>query len=693
MSNALYRLGRVAARRPYAIVGAWLAVAVLVVAASAGFGRDLEDTFDAPGTDSAQARAMLGAAGSERAGLTAHVVVTPRGGEATVAQRRRSTSSRPARPPCRTSSTPAASCRLTAGWPSSGVQYPVLEELRRADLDRLKAFVGEQRAGSPLRIELGGDLFSAFEDSGVGIGELLGLVAAIVILLVAFGSVAAMALPIGMALFGLAVGISSMSLIAHLISIPSFAPQLASMIGLGVGIDYALLLVTRHREHLARGMEVEEAAGQSVATAGRAVIFAGGTVVIAILGLVVAGIPFMTAAGVAISVVVLIMVLASITLLPAFLALAGARIGGRRAAGGIRWLRWGDHVSRHAVAYAVGATALLLVLAAPALDLRLGSPDEGSLPTTRTERRAYDLVARGFGPGINGPLVLVASRGEAQRVRAAAAADPGIAAVAPPEVKGGVATLLAYPTTAPQDDATVATIQRLRATVDAHVGGNTADWTDIGDRLEQRLPYFLGAVVLLSFLLLTVVFRSVLVPLKAAILNLLGVAAAYGVLVVVFQWGWAAGLIGLESTLPIVPFIPVFMFAILFGLSMDYEVFLLSRVREHYLQTGDNHAAVDPGHRRHRPGDHLGGADHDRRVRRLRARRRPADQDVRPRPRHRDPDRRHGHPAGARSRDDDAARRRQLVAAALARPLAPGAPGGGDGQPRESRPVATHSSE
>jgi RND superfamily putative drug exporter len=594
MSNALYSLGRVAARRPYAIVGAWFAVAVLVVAASAGFGRDLEDSFDAPGTDSAQARAMLGAAGSERAGLTAHVVVTLRAGETTLRsaaldELQAGAAALPNVLDARRVVSPDGRVAVIR------VQYPVLEELSRADLDRLKAFVGEQRAGSPLRIELGGDLFSAFEDSGVGIGELIGIVAAIVILLAAFGSVVAMGLPIAMALFGLALGISSMSLIAHLIAIPSWAPQLASMIGLGVGIDYALLLVTRHREHLARGMEVEEAAAQSVATAGRAVIFAGGTVVIAILGLIVAGIPFLTAAGVGISIVVLIMVLASITLLPALLALAGPRIGGRRAAGGIRWQRWGDNVSRHAVTYAVGATALLLVLAAPALDLRLGSPDEGNLPTTRTERRAYDLVARGFGPGINGPLVLVASAGEAQRVRAAVAADPGIAAVALPEVRGDVATLLAYPTTAPQDDATFATIQRLRATVDAHVGGNTADWADIGDRLERRLPYFLGAVVLLSFLLLTVVFRSVLVPLKAAILNLLGVGAAYGVLVLVFQWGWAADLIGLESTLPIVPFIPVFMFAILFGLSMDYEVFLLSRVREHYLQTGDNHTAVIEG--------------------------------------------------------------------------------------------------
>jgi putative drug exporter of the RND superfamily len=506
MSHALYRLGRLAARRPYATVGAWLAVAVLVVAGSAGFGRELEDSFDVPGTDSAQAR-----------------------------------------------------------------------------------------AASPLQIELGGDLFSAFEDSGVGVGEVIGIVAAIVILLVAFGSVIAMGLPIGIALFGLVLGISSMSLVAHLIAIPSFAPQLASMIGLGVGIDYALLLVTRHREHLAGGLAVEEAAARSVATAGRAVVFAGGTVVIAILGLIVAGIPFLTAAGVGISVVVGIMVLASITLLPAFLALAGPRIGGRRAESSARWQRWGAHVSRHAMPYAVGATALLVALTAPALDLRLGSPDEGNLPTTRTERRAYDLVARGFGPGINGPLVLVAGAREAERVRSEAAADPGIAAVAPPEVRGRVATLLAYPTTAPQDDATVATIQRLRSSVDAHVGGNTADWADAGDRLEDRLPYFIGAVVLVSFLLLALVFRSVLVPLKAAILNLLGVGAAYGIVVVVFQWGWAAGLIGLESTVPVLPFIPVVMFAVLFGLSMDYEVFLLSRVHEHYVRTGDNRAAVIQG--------------------------------------------------------------------------------------------------
>ena len=468
---------------------------------------------------------------------------------------------------------------------------------------------------------MGVDLFVAFEEPQLGPGELIGLVAAVVILLVAFGSLIAMGLPIGMAVFGLALGISSMSLLTYLIAVPSWVPQLGSMIGLGVGIDYALFIVTRHREHLGRGMSVEESAGRAVATAGQAVIFAGGTVVIAILGLAVAGIPFLTAAGVAIAVMVLIVVAASITLLPALLGLAGHRINGLRRRGrrrtaaratvSVRWTRWGQAVSRNAWASVIGVTILLLALTAPVLDLKLGFPDEGTLPETRTERRAYDLVADGFGPGSNGPLVIAVATandpGVVDPLVRAIAADAGVARVAPPEIdaKAGVAALLAFPTTSPQDEATSETIKRLRTEVlpsvlagssaRAHVGGQTATWVDLGDRVTDRLPLFVAAVVLLSFLLLTVVFRSLLVPLKAAVMNLLSIGAAYGVLVMVFQWGWGAGLIGLETTVPVIPFIPIFMFAILFGLSMDYEVFLLSRVREHYLKTGDNDASVIHG--------------------------------------------------------------------------------------------------
>jgi RND superfamily putative drug exporter len=430
MTHGLYRLGRLAARRPWAVIGAWLVVAVLVIAASGAQGRDLEDTFDVPGLDSQQARELLTAAGSDRAGLTAQVVATPRDEGATFFDSPRARAAlaeiqdgAAALPAVLGTSDPAGALSSGRAAASSGsvspdgrvavirLQYPVIEELSRNDLEDLKELVGDARAGSPLQIEMGGDLFFAFDEGETGLGEAIGVIAAALILLVAFGSLIAMGLPIGMALFGLAVGLTSLSLITYLIEIPTWAPLLATMLGLGIGIDYALFLVTRHREHLARGMTVEEAAGRAVETSGQAVIFAGGTVVIAILGLAVAGIPFLTAAGVAISVVVLIMVVASVTLLPAFLGLAGPRInrlGLRRmdhGAVGPRWRRWGEHVSSHAGAYAVGVTILMLALAA-ALSLRLDSPDEGNLPDTRTERRAYDLIAQAFGPGRNGPLVV-----------------------------------------------------------------------------------------------------------------------------------------------------------------------------------------------------------------------------------------------------------------------------------------------
>jgi RND superfamily putative drug exporter len=615
-------------------------MSVLVIGASSAFGQKLEESFGAPGLDSQAATDLLSAARSEQAGLTAQVVVTPLDDRATFfdsagaqAALTRIHAAVSKLPHVLGTSVPAGA--LTAGpeaAASSGalspdgrialirVQYPVLEELDPGDLANLKEFAVQASRDSPVRIELGGDLFFAFEEAGTGIGEMIGLVAAAVILLLAFGSLIAMGLPIGMALFGLALGISSMSLIAYLIDIPSWAPVVASMVGLGVGIDYALILVTRHREYLALGMTVEESVGRAVATAGQAVVAAGGTVVVAILGLAVAGVPFMTAGGVAISVVVLIMVVASVTLLPAFLGLAGHwinRLGVRRnhpeagAATGSGWQRWGEHISRNAWRYAIGAVVLLLALAAPVLALRVGTPDEGALPENRTERRAYDLVAEGFGPGTNGPLVIAVDISKdasvVQPLLGAIRADEGIAGVAPPEVNAdaGVATLVAFPTTGPQDDATLQTVKRLRADVfpsvlgrspaRAHVGGQMASSADVGDKVNDRLPLFIGAVILVSFLLLTLVFRSILVPLKAALLNLLSIGAAFGVIVMVFQWGWGAGLIGLHSTVPILPFIPMFMFAILFGLSMDYEVFLLSRVREEYLSSGDNDTSVIRG--------------------------------------------------------------------------------------------------
>ncbi|MEN8237939.1 MAG: MMPL family transporter [Actinomycetota bacterium] len=640
MSNTLYKLGRFAARHPWRVIGAWLAISALVIGVSGAFGQELEDKFEVPGLDSQQAIELLSAANSDAAGLTAQVVLTPLDESATffdspdaqaaLAEVQAAVAGLPKvistnDPASAVASGPDAAV-MSGAVSSDGrvalirAQYPVIDDLDVGDLENLKELGVEAEQGSPLQIELSGDLFFSFEEAETGAGEMIGLIAAVIILLVAFGSLIAMGLPIGMALFGLALGISSMALITYLIDIPSFAPQMASMIGLGVGIDYALFLVTRHREFVAKGMTIEESVGRASATSGQAVVFAGGTVVIAILGLAVAGVPALTAAGIATSIIVLIMVIASVTLLPAFLGLAGHKIDkfgfGKRktkaeSAVGSRWQRWGMHVSRNAWSYAIGVTLFLLVLTAPVLNLRLGFPDDGTLPETRTERQAYDLVAEGFGPGINGPLIIAIDISEDESVVTplfdSISADSGIAAVAPPEVnvEAGVATLVAFPTTAPQDDATLETIKRLRADVfppvldqspaRAHVGGSTASFADIGDQVTDRLPAFIAAVILLSFLLLTLVFRSILVPLKAAVLNLLSIGAAYGVLVMVFQWGWGKGLIGLESTVPIVSFIPMFMFAVLFGLSMDYEVFLLSRVREEYLITGDNDASVIHG--------------------------------------------------------------------------------------------------
>ncbi len=643
MSNWLYRVGRWSAGNPWKVIGAWMFVSIIVIGASAGLGRELDDEFSAPGLDSTAALELLTQSQSDAAGLTAQVVVTPLDAAASFFTDSAAAESLTAVQvgvealPNVLGTNDAAGllaessdAAIAAGAVSPDgrvalirVQYPVLEDASVADLDNLKAFAAASRLGSPLQIELNGDLFFTFEESGGG-GEVIGIIAAVFILLIAFGSVIAMGLPIGMALFGLALGVSSMGLVTYLIEIPSWAPQIAAMVGLGVGIDYALFLVTRHREFLARGMTVTESAGRAVATAGQAVIFAGGTVVIAILGLGVAGVPFMTAAGVATSVTVLIMVLTSITLLPAFLGLSGHwinRLGIHRKRNrsaladgttvGAGWERWGRHVTRHAWPYAIGVTTLLLALTAPVLALRLGFPGEGSYSEERTERRAFDLVAEGFGPGLNGPLVIAVDISQDQTVvdalRSGIEADPGVVSISPADVNAdaGVATMLAFPTTPPEDDATFETIERLRTNViaplladspaQAHIGGQTASFGDIGGRVSDRLLIFIVAVVGLSFLLLMFVFRSILVPLKAALLNLLSIGAAYGVLVMVFQWGWGKDIIGLESTVPIVAFIPMFMFAILFGLSMDYEVFLLSRVREHYLVTKDNDSSVIHG--------------------------------------------------------------------------------------------------
>ncbi|MFE4575575.1 MMPL family transporter [Streptomyces chartreusis] len=654
LSTALLRLGASAARHPWRVIAAWLIAATLAVLAASAFGGRTADSMTAPGLDSQRAAQLIERAGTGQEGMTAQVVVTPLDGGATFFDHG---SARTALTRLQTevqrlphvlgTSDPVGA--LDAGGDTAvrgglvsadgriavvRVQYPDQSRLSAEDLDALVDLGDRLRAELPLRIEMGGNLFYVFSDPDGGASELIGLLAAAAILFLAFGSLVAAALPIGMAVFGLTVGVATMTVLAGVTEVPTFAPVLGSMVGLGVGIDYALFVLARHREYLARGLDPQAAAGRAVATAGRPVVFAGGTVVVSILGLAVANVPFMTVGGLAVSIVVLTMVLASVTLLPAFLGAAGPRLaragrigralqtrkpgrlvrrrdqaaGAAHAAG---WRRWIGHVSRHPVPYAVGAAGLLLTATLPVLGLRVGLPDDGSLPHSRTERRAYDLVAEGFGPGTNGPLVIAADPtgdpGVLDRLVGAVAKDPGIASVAPTHIDRatGIATLVVFPTTSPQDKATADTIARLRTDVlptaighgpaRAHVGGAAASLSDVGRRTSQRMPVFVAAVLAMSFLLLMLVFRSILVPLKAVLLNLLSIGAAYGIMVAVFQWGWGGALIGLEATVPIVSFIPMFLFAILFGLSMDYEVFLLSRVREEYLRTGDNGTAIVEG--------------------------------------------------------------------------------------------------
>ncbi|GLX16867.1 MMPL family transporter [Streptomyces lavendulae] len=645
LSKALLRLGGGAARHPWRVIAAWLVAAALAVLAAVAFGGRTADSMTAPGLDSQRAAELIERAGTGQEGITAQVVVTPLDGAATffdhdgarTALTRLQTEVERL-PHVLGTSDPAGALRagrdtaVRGGLVSADgriavvrVQYPDQSRLSAEDLDALVGLGDRLRAELPLRIEMGGNLFYALSDPDGGVSELIGLLAAAAILFLAFGSLVAAALPIGMAVFGLTVGVATMTVLAGVTDVPAFAPVLGSMVGLGVGIDYALFVLARHREYLARGLGPHEAAGRAVATAGRPVVFAGGTVVVSILGLAFANVPFMTVGGLAVSIVVLIMVIASVTLLPAFLGAAGPRLGRTLRAGRLfrrrgaapdagpaaGWRRWIGHVSRHPVPYAVGAAGLLLAATLPVLGLRVGLPDDGSLPHSRTERRAYDLVAEGFGPGTNGPLVIAADPagdpGVVDRLVGAVAADPGIASVVPTHTDRatGIATLVVFPTTSPQDKATAETITRLRTDVlptaigpgpaRAHVGGAAASLSDVGRRTSQRLPVFVAAVLTMSFLLLMLVFRSVLVPLKAVLLNLLSIGAAYGIMVAVFQWGWGGALIGLEATVPIVSFIPMFLFAILFGLSMDYEVFLLSRVREEYLRTGDNGTAIVEG--------------------------------------------------------------------------------------------------
>ena len=674
----LNRLGAWSYRRPRTVVAAWVAFVVLVFAGVVVVGPAFDARFEAPESGSRRGFEALdehfGGVGSGQSGT---IVFSAEGGVDDPAVRA-------AMEAMFAEVASHEDVRVTSPWSPEGARQisadgsiayaavSLADNLDFTETSRLGAEWAEIAPDLPgLRVEVGGAALGPFEPPQ---SEFIGLAFAVVVLIVSFGSVLAMGLPIAVAVAGVGVGVGLIMLVSNLTTMPDFTTTLAAMIGLGVGIDYALFIVTRYREGLHADEAPERAAANAMRTAGRAVIFAGLTVVISLLGMVLIGLAFVTGLAIGAALTVAFTMLASVTLLPALIAFARERIEvtrwrGLAAAGlvavallgiglGLRPLllgaplallvflagyavpplrrvvprrpapplertlafRWSRAVQAHPWLGLLAGTALLVAMALPLLSLRLGFSDESNYPEETSTWRAYRLLAEGFGPGFNGPLTVTAEAGGAdpegdraalERLTAALGAQEGVVAVLGPQpsdpadpANSPAWVIQAVPATGPQDEATSALVERLRADVvpaavagsglDVNVTGTVAVNIDFTDYLAQRIPWFFGAVLALSFLLLLVVFRSVLVPIKAVIMNLLSIAAAYGIVIAVFQWGWFGALLGIGPG-PIEPFIPMMMFAIVFGLSMDYEVFLLSRVREEYDRGGDAVRSVADG--------------------------------------------------------------------------------------------------
>jgi RND superfamily putative drug exporter len=464
-----------------------------------------------------------------------------------------------------------------------------------------------------LQVELGGQAIARTQEPPAGTAELVGIVAAAIVLFLAFGSLFAMMLPIVVAVFGVGIGMLATILLSHVTNVPEVAPLLGSLIGLGVGIDYALFIVTRHRRGILRGVPPEKSVQTALNTSGRAVLFAGGTVCIALAGMLVMNLRFLDGVVIATSLTVVLSVLAAVTLLPALLGLLGMRVLSRRqrrrlaatgpepedASGLVA--RWSAFVQRRPWPVAALAVVLMAALAIPLLSIRLGATDQGNHQETTTTRQAYDLLAEGFGPGVNGPLQVVVKGPAPDSLVSRIESTEGVAQVAAVPPANGVSVIHVVPTTSPQSEETDRLIDTLREDVipqsgaEAHVGGVTAVFKDFASVTGDRLPYFVATIIALGFLLLLVAFRSLVVPLTAALMNLVAAAASFGVLVAIFQWGWGTELLGIGKEGPITAFLPVIMLSLLFGLSMDYQVFLVSRMHEEWVHTRDNARAVRVG--------------------------------------------------------------------------------------------------
>ncbi|WP_172381399.1 MMPL family transporter [Streptomyces sp. MNP-20] len=635
MATLLYSLGRAAYRRRGRFLVGWLMLIALVGGGMATYGSHLNSEATIPGSQSQQGIDVLEKSLPSSTGVTAQLVFAAPKGSTVDDPAHRAVIERTVAAAGKAPQVEKAVDPFAAGSVSTDkrtalaqVLYPIKRDaLRDSSVTALEDIASEARS-SGLEVEVGGTVYST-AGLEVGIGEVVGLAVAVVVLVVTFGSLLAAGLTLLTALIGLVVGLLGLFLVSHVATVSSTAPSLALMVGLAVGIDYALLILSRHRTQLASGMDPEESAARATATAGGAVVFAGLTVIIALCGLTVVGIPFLSVMGLAAAGTVLLAVLVAVTLLPALLGCAGSRLrpkpdsrAGRRERGtadaarrngGERWARW---VTRRPLATVVAVVLGLGVAAVPAAQLSLAMPDNGTAAPESTQRKAYDMISDAFGPGRNGRLlVLVRTRGGAPKDAATEVAAgierlglPDVVSISPPQVgtDGRAAIVTVVPKAGPRDEATVRLVRDIRAVTpglgaeagaEVFVTGSTAAAIDVSDRLRDSLLPFVATVVGLALLLLLLVFRSVVVPLKAAFGFLLSVGAAFGAIVAVFQWGWLADQFGVPATGPVFSFMPIVLIAVLFGLAMDYEVFLVSRMREEFVHTGKHQESVIAGSR------------------------------------------------------------------------------------------------
>ncbi len=625
-------LGRIAYRRKYIVIAIWLIAFIGITGASQAIGSKFNDSFTLKGTDSTKGYELLAKALPAQSGADVQVVFQVKNGSVNDPAVRNAMEQVFAS--AKTIKTvgdiaspydPMHANQISADGTIAyaNVTYSKFgRDLPNADLRALVKY-GEDARTDNLQVEFGGETIAQLNAPKGSPGEIIGIIAAGIILFISFGSFLSMLLPLGVALLALGTASGLVTLLTHAVAIATFAPILGSLIGLGVGVDYALFIVSRYRREIANGTDPEDAAAIAVNTSGRAVLFAGATVCIALLGLFTLRLSFLNGVAIAASLTVLVTMVASLTLLPALFGVMKRKVYNRRSRKAIdagthadieksAWARWSRYVAKRPIQLSALAIAMVAVLSIPYFSLQLGSSDQGNASKNSTNRKAYDLISQGFGKGANGPLQVIAKvstpedSANFQRVADAVSQTAGVnfvsPVIAPPGT--GVAFVQVIPSTGPQDVATSKLITQLRESVipgalagsktEIHVGGITAIFDDFASVIGSKIPLFILVIVILGCLLLMLAFRSIVIPLTAGAMNLVAAAASFGIVVAMFQWGWGEKILNVGAG-PIESFLPVIMLAILFGLSMDYQVFLVSRMHEEWVKTGDNEQAVTVG--------------------------------------------------------------------------------------------------